>query len=208
MDFGELKTVIAEYLGRTDGTTTQIEGFVTRAENRIGERLRADVNREISSPAITPSSGAVTLPARCKEIVQVSTGAGASLVILRPITVDGRQRYGVSGKAKAYYQVSDTVIQLVPASDDDVILHYYVGPEPLAGEVDGTTRPELTAHESLYIDGALAEASIRYRDYDAASWFTARFDAAIDRINTQHAQFSHPVTTTAQTYTAAPPRAL
>jgi len=187
MTFLELRTVIEEYLSTDDFTQTQIEGFITRAEQRIGRDARLIEN--LITATLTAVAGVIT-PTRLAEVHSISSGAGNTLRFLKPVDRREANRYGTSGDSVVYYITEE--INVIPSSDGDFDVTYWEFPEPLAGDVDGATRPILTRYESLYIDASLAEASIRLRDYDAASWFTARYESAMQTANKQARRIYRP----------------
>ena len=189
MNYGELKTAIEAYMHRSD-LTDQIEGFVVRAEQKIGRDARLLENRV--QDTVTPSSGAAALPTRFAEMRRVSTGSGSSLRILKPISANDANQYGSSGNALAYY-ISDQ-IYLVPSSDTDIDIDYYEYPESLAGAGNGATRPILDRYESLYINAAMAEAKLYVEDYEGYATWSQRYTAEVMQANTRAAQAYRPVT--------------
>lgn len=199
----ELKTAIAAYM-HTAELTTEIPDFIEAAEQRIGRDVRIRENNLQATE--TPVSGEVTFPTRMAEIRRISTGAGASLRVLQPVPASAAWRYGSTGSSIAY-SVSDK-IYLYPSADTDVDIDYYEYPEPLVGAADGATRPILSRFEGLYTNGALAEASMYLRDYEAAAAFEERFYAEVSRANKAAAEVYTPASTSAYDYRATPPRAL
>lgn len=175
MTLAELRTVLAEYLSTNDFTSTQIDGFITRAEQRIGRDARLIEN--LVTATLTAVSGVLTVT-RLVEVRTISSGSASSLRFLKPIDKREANRYGTSGDATVYY--IDGTVNVIPSSDGDFDVEYWEYQDLIA---DGTDTPILLRYENLYMDAALAEASIRLRDYDAASWFTARYESAMQTAN-------------------------
>ena len=203
MNYGELKTAIAGYLHRSD-LTSEIITFVTKAEQRIGRDVRIVENRIQSTD--TPVSGVVTLPTRFVEMRRISTGSGSSLRILQAVGAHAGNDYGSSGSSLAYY-ISDA-IYLLPAADTDVDIDYYEYPEPLAGDADSATRPILTRYEALYLDAAMAEASLWTQDYEAYQLWAGRYTAEVGQANKAAAEAYTPKSSTAYNYAGGQPRAV
>jgi len=200
MTYIELRTAIEGYLHRADLATEIIE-FITRAEQRIGRDVRILENRV--QDTVTPVSGVAAFPTRFAEMRRVSTGSGASLIILRPVSPSQGRRFGTSGDAKAYY-ISDN-IYLLPAADTDIDIDYYEFPEPLVGDVDGATRPLLTRYENLYIDAAMAEAHTFMQNWEAYQIWAQRYVAEVGQANQAAEQAYTPVAASAYDYGGGQP---
>ncbi len=203
MNYGELKAEIAGYLHRTD-LSSEIITFITKAEQRIGRDLRVVENRIQSTE--TPSSGEVTLPTRFAEMRRISSGSGATLRILTPVSAHAARDFGTSGEAEAYY-ISDQ-IYLLPAADTDIDIDYYEYPETLVGAADGATRPIMDRLESLYVDGSLAEAYYYLQDWEAYTLSSTRYWDAIQKANKAAAEAYTPRSTGAYNFSATAPRGL
>jgi hypothetical protein len=203
MNYGELKTAIAEYLQRTD-QTTQIIGWITRAEQRIGRDARLVENRVTET--VTPSSGVASLPTRFAEIRRISTGSGTSLRILIPVGVAAARNFGTSGEAMAY-SLSGT-ITVYPSADTDLDIDYYEYPEPLAGAGDGSTRPILDRFENLYINAAMAEASLRLQDAEMYQLWAQRYTGEIQAANKAASEAYTPRSTSAYSFFGGQPGAV
>ncbi len=201
MTYDELKAEIAGYLHRTN-LTTEILTFITKAEQRIGRDARLLENRVQAT--VTPSSGVAALPTRFAEMRRISTGSGASLVILEAVPARAGNNYGTSGKSVAYY-LSDK-IYLLPANDTDIDIDYYEYPEPLAGSAGSATRPIMTRYESLYVSAATMEGLLFVQDFEAYGIWAQRYTAEVNQANKAAAEAYTPKTTTAYNFRAAAPR--
>jgi len=201
MTYGELKAAIAGYLHRTD-LTTEIIDFITRGEQRIGRDARLVENRILAT--VTPSSGIAALPTRFAEMRRVSTGTGSSLRILTPVSAHAANNFGSSGNALAYY-ISGS-INLLPSSDTDIDIDYYEYPEPLAGSGDSALRPILTRYENLYINAAMAEASLFIQDYEAYGIWSQRYVAELQQANKAAAEAYTPKSTVFHNFIGGQPR--
>jgi len=200
MTYLELRTALAGYLHRSDLASEIIE-FITRAEQRIGRDVRILENRVQAT--VTPVSGVAAKPTRFAEMRRVSTGAAASMKILRPVSPSQARHFGTSGESLAFY-ISDS-IYLLPAADTDIDIDYYEFPEPLVGAADGATRPILTRYENLYIDAAMAEASLFIQDYEAYQLWAQRYVAEVGQANQAANQAYTPVTSSGFNYAGGQP---
>ncbi len=201
MTYDELKAEIAGNLHRSD-LTTEILRFITKAEQRIGCDARLLENRVQNT--VTPSSGVAALPTRFAEMRRISTGSGASLVILEAVPARAGNNYGTSGKSVAYY-LSDK-IYLLPANDTDIDIDYYEYPEPLAGSAGSATRPIMTRYESLYVSAATMEGLLFVQDFEAYGIWAQKYTAEVNQANKAAAEAYTPKTTTAYNFRAAAPR--
>lgn len=201
MTYDELKAEIAGYLHRSD-LTTEIPRFITKAEQRIGCDARLLENRVQAT--VTPSSGVAALPTRFAEMRRISTGSGASLVILEAVPARAGNNYGTSGKSVAYYLSEQ--IYLLPANDTDIDIDYYEYPEPLAGAAGSATRPIMSRYESLYVSAAMMEGLLFVQDFEAYGIWAQRYTAEVNQANKAAAEAYTPKTTTAYNFRAAAPR--
>ena len=203
MNYGELKAELAGYLHTSD-LTSEIITFITKAEQRIGRDVRILENRV--QDTVTPSSGVAALPTRFAEMRRISTGSGASLIILQPVSASAACNFGTSGDAVAYY-LSDK-IYLLPAADTDIDIDYYEYPETLVGALDSATRPILTRYESLYINAAMAEASLFMQDWTGYQTWAQRYVAEVGQANHAAESAYAPVASSAYNYRGGQPRGL
>ena len=201
MTYDELKAEIAGYLHRSD-LTTEILRFITKAEQRIGCDARLLENRVQAT--VTPSSGVAALPTRFAEMRRISTGSGASLVILEAVPARAGNNYGTSGKSVAYYLSEQ--IYLLPANDTDIDIDYYEYPEPLAGAAGSATRPIMSRYESLYVSAAMMEGLLFVQDFEAYGIWAQKYTAEVSQANKAAAEAYTPKTTTAYNFRAAAPR--
>jgi len=203
MTYGELKAAIAGYLQRTD-QTANIIGFITRAEQRIGRDARLLENRILET--VTPSGGIAALPTRFAEMRRISTGSGSSLRILMAVGAAAANQFGSSGSALAYYLSGS--IHVLPSSDTDIDIDYYEYPEPLAGAADSATRPIMDRFEALYIDAAMAEASLYLQDMEAYQVWAQRYTAEITQANKAASEAYTPRSTSAYNFYGGQPRSV
>ena len=78
--YTELKSVVADYLARTD-LTTQIPDFITLAEVRLKRDLRIRQMLKVATSAMTVSDSTVALPSDFLAIreIHLDTNPAASL---------------------------------------------------------------------------------------------------------------------------------
>ena len=201
MTYDELKSELAGNLHRSN-LTTEIPRFITKAEQRIGCDARLLENRVQAT--VTPSSGVAALPTRFAEMRRISTGSGASLVILEAVPARAGNNYGTSGKSVAYYLSEQ--IYLLPANDTDIDIDYYEYPEPLAGAAGSATRPIMSRYESLYVSAAMMEGLLFVQDFEAYGTWAQKYTAEVSQANKAAAEAYTPKTTTAYNFRAAAPR--
>jgi len=201
MTYDELKSELAGNLHRSN-LTTEIPRFITKAEQRIGCDARLLENRVQAT--VTPSSGVAALPTRFAEMRRISTGSGASLVILEAVPARAGNNYGTSGKSVAYYLSEQ--IYLLPANDTDIDIDYYEYPEPLAGAAGSATRPIMSRYKSLYVSAAMMEGLLFVQDFEAYGIWAQKYTAEVSQANKAAAEAYTPKTTTAYNFRAAAPR--
>lgn len=201
MNYGELKTAIANYL-HNPNVTNDIPDFIAAAEQRIGRDAR--LIEQIIQSTPTATNGEITLPTRFVEMISITTGSGASLCVLQAASKEHERLFGSSGNARAYY-VADK-IYLMPASDQEVSILYYEYPEPMTADPD--TRPILDRYESLYIHASLMEANLFLRNPDLFAAHKALYDEEIARANTAAAQAYNPERYSPYNFIASPARGL
>lgn len=178
MNYGELKTLAAAYMHRSD---LDFEDFIEQAEQRIGRDVRTIENRIVTTG--TATAGELALPTRFVEMRVLSQGSGSLLRILRGISPDDERAYSSGSKAMAYY-ISDKIYTL-PATDETFTIDYYEYPESLAGQVDGTTRPLLDRYSELYLYALLQEANTYEQDFEQAAIWDQKYTEVMIRANAQ-----------------------
>lgn len=178
MNLGELKTLVADYMHRTN-LDSKIPGFIQMATERIGRNLRSQENTTTLFPYDPSTDGA--LPVDYRGMKEISYLTGERRIQLRGANVDVMSMYAQTGVGSQFYKVNGLYIDIVPFLSRDYRLIYYNAPAALVDDED--TNAILTAYPYLYVYGALVEAMFYIRDFQAREGAIATFASEIDELN-------------------------
>ena len=179
MNYGELKTLVSDYLHRTD-LDGKIPGFIDMATQRIGRNLRSQENTTILEP-FQPTTLDLALPADYRGMKEISYLVGVRRIQLRSANVDKMSAFAQSGELSQFYRINGLFVEIVPFSARDYRLIYYNAPVALVNDED--TNAILTAYPYLYVYGAMVEAMFYIRDFQAREGAVATFTSEIDELN-------------------------
>ena len=155
MDFGELKTLVADYGHRTDPQTiNRIPGFIDLATKRIGRDLMAQENTTILDP-YQPTSGMAPLPDDYRNMKEISYAQATSRIQLKSGSVDTLAKFAATGNLALFYKVQGMSIEIKPFATRDYRLIYYAAPAVLVDDSD--TNKVLTEYPFLYLYASLVE---------------------------------------------------
>jgi len=156
--YTELKSVVADYLARTD-LTAQIPDFITLAEVRLKRDLRIRQMLKVATSAMTVSDSTVALPSDFLAIreIHLDTNPAASLEYLSPSSFFNNAHTTVLGKPTKY-TVLAAEFQFAPIPDSAHTLQilYYATPTPLSTSV--ASNVFLANCPDLLLYAALGEA--------------------------------------------------
>lgn len=161
MNYGQLKAEVLDIAKLTTADTVgaRVAKFVARAERMIARRVRAleMVAESLVNDAtrVNPGSGSYNLPAGAIDVISI--GSGATRVAR--CSLEELLRYNTAGEAHHYaVRVIAGVLRVdfrgIPAAGSTLGAVHLSMPAALAA--DGDTNALLTAHEELYLHGALS----------------------------------------------------
>jgi len=185
-NYSDLQTSIAGWLNRSD-LTSVIPDFVTLAEARIARELR--VRKQIVNTVIPTVANVqtITLPSDYLETENISilnTSPPAALAVVTPEIMDRKYPYAyVTGQPLVYTTLGDQ-LQFGPTPDAvyQVSLDYYQRWPALSVT---PTNWLLTNHPSLYLFGALGEASLYLMDEARSAMWLQRFGSEVEALQSQ-----------------------
>jgi len=150
MSFTTLKADIADYIHRTD-LTTQIPGFIARAENFMFRELNL---REIETKVTGTTAGAtISLPADFHTLIRITITYGGREITLNKAT--DHRAYGADVSIPNGYGMEGNVIRFYPAPGTGYAytLYYKTTMAPLSSTVSTnwleTNAPDLYLYTSV-----------------------------------------------------------
>jgi hypothetical protein len=167
--YAELQTAIGSWLGRSD-LTSAIPDFIMLFEACANRRLR--VRQMETSANLTPSSGAVALPADYLAWRRV-TWTGSTRVELEYVHPSYLQAaYPTSpSDVPRIFTIEGSTLKIRPIDDTALELDYYEKIDALSGTVNWL----FSTHPDVYLFGSLCEAEMfGVNDERAALWARRR----------------------------------
>lgn len=156
--YTELKSVVADYLARTD-LTTQIPDFITLAETRLKRDLRIRQMLKVATATMTAADSTTGLPSDFLAIrdIHLVTTPVAALEYLSPSAFFNNANTTTSGKPTKY-TVLAAEFQFAPIPDSayTVQILYYATPTVLSSSVSSNVF--LANCPDLLLYAALGEA--------------------------------------------------
>jgi hypothetical protein len=156
--YNDLKTSVANYLGRTD-LTAQITDFITLAEIRLSRELRL---REMVTTVTLNTTGGVSsiaLPSDFLEVrdIYVVGSPRSPISYMSPSMLSREARADDSGKP-VFYTVYNKTAELAPIPDSSyqIRLMYYAKPAALS--VSNQTNAFMSVCPDALLYASLAEA--------------------------------------------------
>jgi hypothetical protein len=156
--YSDLKTTVANYLGRTD-LTSQIPDFINLAEIRLSRDLRI---REMVTTVTLNCTGGVpslNLPADFLEIRDIYVvGAPRSPITYMSPSMFSREARADDGGKPVFYTVYNKTAELAPIPDTnyEIRVMYYAKPAALSDS--NTTNAFLSVCPDALLYASLAEA--------------------------------------------------
>jgi hypothetical protein len=180
MNYAELQQRVLDYAHRPD-LVSQAASFVTLAEGLIRRDLQAATYRAtLTDTDRAPGSGTYTLPPALDVVRALYTSDakdGAAQVSLAEL-----RRLSPSDPV-LWFAVDAGTVELrgIPAVGATIDVAYFGHPLPLASPTD--TNDLLTAHESLYVYGALFHLYQFTQDTELAQSALDTFSDALGKLN-------------------------
>lgn len=158
LNYNDLKTTVANYLGRSD-LTAQIPTFITLAETRLGRQLRLRQMLKVVTTQTTGGDGTVGLPSDFLTVrdFYVDVNPRQPLTYLSPSAFTRDARPHESGKP-IFYTQRGLEFELAPKPDTTypIVLLYYAKPTVLSDSNQSNVFMANCPDALLY--GALLEA--------------------------------------------------
>ena len=183
MTYSELKTQIANYLGRSD-LTSQIPHFIEFAELRMSRDLRTRKMLKTAAATMTAGDATVGFPSDFIGIkdIHIQGNPRQSVVYQSPSVFSNGYRADESGVPKFYtLRANEFEFAPVPDSAYTAQMTYYFKPQELS---DSNQTNEFSAnYPDALLYGALVEAEPYLMNDSRITVWANMYQKAVDRIN-------------------------
>jgi len=181
--YSDLKTTVANYLGRSD-LTTQIPDFITLAELRLSRDIRTRRMLKTATATMTANDSTVGLPSDFIGIRDIFIDGTPRYTInyLSPSTFSRDARTATSG-LPTFYTLRSNEFEFAPKPDSAYTLQmlYYFKPSALSDS--NTTNEFLANYPDALLYGTLLEAEpYLYNDNRTVVWANL-YNQSINSIN-------------------------
>lgn len=174
VDYGTLKTAIADYINRKD-LTARIPDFITFAEGDIYRGFMTNTGNvslrcrdNIEEAELTPVDGAIDIPTDYRELIEATMAGKGKEAISRQFYNNLRL---YTGQTRGFAQRNDKWYQYPQSDTTDTFDIKYFADYTGTLVDDADTNPVLTALPEIYLFGALAEAEVFIKnDNRSATW--------------------------------------
>lgn len=191
VDYGTLKTAIAEKMNRTD-LTSALDGFVQRSEEHFNRELRHQKNlyRYANFP-LTAEYTARPIDLLELSHIELYVNGYRETIYAEPANASVAQRGTIAGTPLAISLVNDS-IRLSPPPNGTMTadLFYYRGVTTIRTS-DVTTNWLLDSHSGAYLYRSLMEAAIHMRDMKRLDEYGMAFQgvwSSVERAGRQQMQ--------------------
>jgi hypothetical protein len=190
--YSNLKTEIADYLGRTD-LTSKIPTFVTLAELRLSRDLRTRKMLASATATMTSGDGKVALPADFLEMRNIYTQGNPRMPVtyLSPSAFMRDARADESG-LPVFYTVLGAEFEFAPKPDTAYVLEILYFAKPTAMSDSVSSNAFLANYPDALLYASLLEAEpYLINDARTATWADL-YNRAIQNINSsdQNSEYS------------------
>jgi hypothetical protein len=181
--YNDLKTTIANYLGRSD-LTTVIPDFITLAETRLQRDLRTRLMLKSATATMTSGDSTVGLPTDFLEMRNLFIQGNPRVTVsyLTPSAFSRDARAQESGKP-VYYTVIGQELQFAPIPDTAYVLEmlYFYKPTVLA--TGNQSNVFLANYADALLYASLAEAEPYLMNDARIQTWAGLYDRAVININ-------------------------
>jgi hypothetical protein len=180
--YSDLKTKIADYLGRTD-LTSQIPDFITFAENRLRRDLRIRQMLKLVNATMTANDATLSLPADFLEMrdIHLNTTPIRVLEYLAPNIFYRNADVTTVGVPNSYTVLaSEFQFARIPDDAYNVRMLYYAAPTYLSDS--NTSNVFLANCPDALVYAALGEAEPYLMNDERLATWAALYQRAIDTI--------------------------
>lgn len=182
--YSDLKTTVANYLGRSD-LTTQIPDFIRLAETRLARELRTRQMLKSATASMTGGDSKIALPTDFLEVrdLYIQGNPRVPVSYLSPSAFTRDARADESGKP-VYYTVLASEFMFAPIADGTYTLEilYYAKPAVLSDS--NSSNVFLANYFDALLYGALAEAEPYLINDARVQMWISMYDRAINNIST------------------------
>lgn len=185
MNYGQLKTAVLADAHRPD-LSTEVAGFIRRAEGMIRRELVGYELTATLDESDRDADGVYDLPSNVLVLRAVfTTSAAGHSYPIENVGAPSIRNYSTSAPV-LHYAVRGAQIEFrgVPATDQELELHYFGHPAALSADADENTL--LTDHEALYLEGALFYLYKHTQDLELAQGALDTFSDTIEKLNQAH----------------------
>ena len=195
INFGTLKTAIADTLNRDD-LTSVIPQFVSLAQAQFNRKIRS--HRQITRGSLTIDAQFEALPADWLETIRITMDANP-IRVLTQISMDDLTRYRTAidntTDAPVYFAHNGTDIELFPTPSTSFTgeITYYAKITALSA--DGDTNWLLTNNPDVYLYGSLVHTAPYLKDDARIALWAGLLAQAMGEIEdeTAAARFGSPL---------------
>jgi hypothetical protein len=181
--YNDLKTTIANYLGRSD-LTSVIPDFITLAETRLQRDLRTRLMLKSATATMTAADSTVGLPTDFLEMRNLFIQGSPRVTVsyLTPSAFSRDARAQESGKP-VYYTVIGQELQFAPIPDTAYVLEmlYFYKPTVLA--TGNQSNVFLANYADALLYASLAEAEPYLMNDARIQTWAGLYDRAVININ-------------------------
>ena len=181
--YSDLKTTVANYLGRSD-LTTQIPDFIRLAETRLARELRTRQMLKSATASMTGGDSKIALPTDFLEVrdLYIQGNPRVPVSYLSPSAFTRDARADESGKP-VYYTVLASEFMFAPIADGTYTLEilYYAKPAVLSDS--NSSNVFLANYFDALLYGSLAEAEPYLINDARVQMWISMYDRAVNNIN-------------------------
>jgi hypothetical protein len=182
-NYSDLKTTVANYLGRSD-LTTQIPDFIRLAETRMARELRTRMMLKSATTPMVAADAKVALPTDFLEVRDLYIRGNPRMPVsyLSPSAFTRDARADESGKP-FYYTVLAAEFLFAPVPDTAYTLEILYYGKPTVLSDSNTSNVFLANYFDALLYGALAEAEPYLINDARVQMWISMYDRAVNNIN-------------------------
>jgi hypothetical protein len=178
----ELRSLVEEYLKRSDFSPTVFDFWVRATLLRLGQQWRGQDN--LIELVLAPVANPVLLPPDYRAMRSVEWSGTNSTYRVRSMEAGINQLMLAGGSAGPVgYRVNGFLLELRPFFAVPLTVRYWR--EPPALPLDSSTSVELDAQPQLFLYGCLIEGAIWAQDVAGAQGYVSVFDSQVETLNDQ-----------------------
>lgn len=186
MTYGELKTLLAGYLHRSD-LTARIPTFVTLAQARLNHDIQHIMMNGKSSIVAIADTADITLPSDFLHMVRLQVPYSSGYRTLEQNTLEQNTTFNEGNswakETPRYYAIVNmTLVELAPTPAETVTLTCVYRRKLAAFASDSSTDDVLTAFPNAYVYAAMIEATPFIQSDKRLGLWQSLYDAEMARI--------------------------